>query len=78
MKRKLLYRSMHRGCKETDILLGDFFKAKINELNDAEIEISDKFLVEDDAEIYDWIVHGKEFPSQYSSLIIQIKKFHNF
>ena len=34
LKKQIIYRSMHRGTKEMDLLLGNFVKKHINELND--------------------------------------------
>ena len=31
--KRLQYQSWHRGCKETDIILGDFAKSELNQLN---------------------------------------------
>jgi len=73
----LLYRSIHRGCKETDILIGEFAKDKINKFNDDELTLFDNFIKEDDAEIYDWILNKSNFPEQYSQLILEIREFHS-
>jgi len=37
LKKQIIYRSMHRGSKEMDLLLGNFVKRHINEFNDAEL-----------------------------------------
>ena len=74
--RKILYRSLHRGCKETDFLLGNFFEAKINELGDFDLNLCENFLQEDDWEIYDWILNKVKTPDQYQKLISAIQKFH--
>ena len=34
LKKKIIYRSTHRGTKEMDLLLGLFTKKNINTLND--------------------------------------------
>ena len=47
---RLLYRSWHRGCKETDILLGDFAKAMLGELTDDELSDYEELLTVDDAD----------------------------
>ena len=31
--KKIIYQSCHRGCKETDFILGDFAKAKVAQFN---------------------------------------------
>ena len=38
LKKQIIYRSMHRGTKEMDLLLGTFVKTYINEFNDNELK----------------------------------------
>lgn len=75
--KSLIYRSTHRGCKETDILVGKFAEAKISNFNQSELQLFENFILEDDAEIYDWILAKSPYPDKYSHLIGQIKQFHN-
>ncbi len=72
----LLYRSLHRGCKETDILLGLFAKNKIADFNDEELELYSKLVLEDDVFIYDWILQKIPVPNQYQNLVQSIRQFH--
>lgn len=74
--KQLLYRSNHRGCKETDILLGKFFSEKFAEFSEDKLNIYQKFIDEDDLLIYDWILGNVEFPKEYFGLIDEIRKFH--
>jgi len=37
LKKKILYRSEHRGTKEMDLLLSNFVKKYINSLNECEL-----------------------------------------
>ncbi len=76
--KQLLYRSNHRGCKETDILLGKYFNKKQSELSDDKLEIYRKFLEEDDVFIYDWITNKADAPGEYGDLVGEIKRFHGF
>lgn len=72
----LLYRSLHRGCKETDILLGLFAKDKITDFSDEELKLYSDLVLEDDVLIYDWILQKVPTPNQYQSLIQNIRQFH--
>ncbi|MDX2082679.1 MAG: succinate dehydrogenase assembly factor 2 [Rickettsiales bacterium] len=73
--KQILYRSVHRGCKETDFLIGEFAKAKLNEIKDAKLFAN--FLEEDDLQIYDWILAKENAPEKYQKIITQIRQFHN-
>ena len=37
LKKQIIYRSSHRGSKEMDLLLGNFVKKNIENLNDLEL-----------------------------------------
>ena len=54
LKKKIIYRSMHRGSKEMDLLLGNFVKKYIDELNDIELNDLTKLLFIEDQIIYKW------------------------
>ena len=48
LKKKIIYRSEHRGNKEMDILLGTFVKKYINQFNDSELHDLEKLLMVED------------------------------
>jgi antitoxin CptB len=75
--KQLLYRSMHRGCKETDILLGKFIVDKILEFNDDKLQLYQNFIDEDDLMIYEWILNKSNIPEQYVEMVDEIRTFHN-
>lgn len=76
--KKLIYRSWHRGCKETDILLGDFAKSSLHNLSDQEISDFEKLVEEDDALIYDVLTDKVATPDYWNKeLISKIKQFQN-
>ncbi len=74
LTKQLLYRSVHRGCKETDFLVGEFAKSELKKIND--LELFGKFLEEDDVKIYDWILEKIEIPEHYSGIVTSIREFH--
>ena len=56
LKKKIIYRSMHRGTKEMDLLLGNFVKKHIDEFNDTELKDLEKLLLIEDEVIYKWYI----------------------
>jgi len=54
LKKQIIYRSMHRGSKEMDLLLGNFVKKYIDEFNDIELNDLKKLLFIEDQIIYKW------------------------
>jgi len=77
LKKKILYRSTHRGTKEMDILLGKFVKKHISILKNKDLnDLMELLNVEDDI-IQKWYFEKKsEIPilnSKVSSLLKNIK-----
>ncbi len=78
LRKKLIYRSLNRGCRENDFLLKAFAEQEINELSLQELETLDSFLQESDPDIFIWISKNIDVPKQYQMLInrIRCKHFH--
>ena len=56
LKKQIIYRSMHRGTKEMDLLLGNFVKTHIDKLNVTELKDLAKLLIIEDEAIYKWYI----------------------
>ncbi|CAN0606490.1 unnamed protein product, partial [Ectocarpus sp. 12 AP-2014] len=52
--KKLLYQSCNRGCKETDLIIGQFAKLNLDKMNAYELKTFEEILQMNDADIYDW------------------------
>ena len=78
MKKRIIYRSVHRGCKENDIIMESFCANHLNLLNEEELKIYEEFLDEPDEYIYFWVCKAKQdgagdkypdAPAKYSKII---------
>tara|TARA_B100000749_G_scaffold69242_1_gene52019 strand:+ start:309 stop:563 length:255 start_codon:yes stop_codon:yes gene_type:complete len=56
LKKQIIYRSTRRGSKEMDLLLGNFVKKHIDELNTTELKDLAKLLFIEDEVIYKWYI----------------------
>ena len=54
LKKQIIYRSMHRGTKEMDLLLGNFVKTYINKLNDSELKDLKHLIAIADETLFKW------------------------
>ena len=54
LKKQIIYRSMHRGTKEMDLLLGNFVKKYIEKFGDTELKDLDNLLLIEDEVIHKW------------------------
>lgn len=62
--KKLLYQSCNRGCKETDLIMGEFAKENLDSMSDAELELFSIILQLSDADIYDWYTKKRPVPKE--------------
>ena len=74
--KRLQYRSLHRGCKETDLVLGNFAETGLSRLEPAQLSLYEQLLNEDDADIWDWLT-GKTTPGipEYIPLLDMLKGY---
>lgn len=68
--KKLLHKSCYRGCKETDLIIGNFARNNIREMSDQELEEFANILEILDADIYDWFTRKKPIPEEYQSPLL--------
>ena len=54
LRKKIIYRSTHRGSKEMDLLLGNFVKKNIDKFDTSDLADLDKILFIADEHIYKW------------------------
>ena len=53
-RKRLRFRSWHRGTKEADLILGRFANLHVDELDEAELALFEDLLERSDPEIFDW------------------------
>ena len=75
--KRLRYRSMHRGCKETDALLGFFSERHLPALDDAALAVYERFLDESDHDIWDWVAGKSVSAHREYALILDALKNMN-
>ena len=78
LKKKIIYRSTHRGTKEMDLLLGRFTKNNINVFNDSELSDLNDLLQINDEILEKWYFqknHTKLVPVNRVSLMLKNFKF---
>ncbi|MCI5050436.1 MAG: succinate dehydrogenase assembly factor 2 [Rickettsiales bacterium] len=57
--KRLRYRSWHRGCKETDEILGHFCEQHVESMTDADLSLFEAFIEEDDDDIWKWLIEKR-------------------
>lgn len=70
-RRKLLFRSWHRGMRELDLIFGRFADAEIAGLTDEEIEHYERLLDLPETDLFAWAVGGAAIPEQHRSPLLE-------
>ena len=70
-RKRLLYRSVYRGNKENDILLGQFARAEIATFDAAELDQYERLLAAGDNDIFDWVAGRADVPSEMDTAVVR-------
>ena len=60
--KKLKYRSIYSGSKESDFILSNFAKNNLNNLTISELESYEQFLTLGDVNIWNWVSNNEPTP----------------
>lgn len=69
-RRKLLFRSWHRGIREMDLILGGFADAEIHALTQAELDEYEELLELQDADLLSWVTGANPVPDIHRSALL--------
>lgn len=76
-RRRLLFRSWHRGIREMDLVLGRFADAHIAELSDAELDEYETWLEIPDQQIFTWVNGSQPAPAEIDTVLFRrLRDFH--
>ncbi len=70
-RKRLIFRSWHRGTKEMDQILGSFANKHIPDFSEEELDLYEQLLENSDPEMYDWICGRVEVPANKNSAILE-------
>ncbi|MFC3051369.1 FAD assembly factor SdhE [Kordiimonas pumila] len=69
-KRRLLFRSWHRGIKELDLIFGNFVEANHASFTHEDCEWFEKLYEEQDHEILGWVTSGENVPQEFQGALM--------
>lgn len=73
-RRKLLFRSVRRGTKESDMVIGGFAEAHINDLDAVQLDRFEALLDENDQEVLSWVIGMKPAPREFDTDVLDMIK----
>ena len=76
-RRRIKFRAWHRGMLETDLLLGRFADAEVQNLSESELDDFEALLEALDRDVFSWATGEVETPRAYDTpLFRRIVAFH--
>ena len=76
-RRKLLFRSWHRGMREMDLIMGRFADAAIERLGDGDLTEFERLIEVPDRDLLAWITGEEPVPAEHdSALFRELREFH--
>ena len=76
-RRRLLFRSWHRGIREMDLIMGRFADAWIERLSEPELDQYERLIEIPDPELYAWIAGHEVAPAEHDCDVLRrLRAFH--
>ena len=76
-RRRLLFRSWHRGIREVDLILGRFADARLAAMGEGELDEYEKLLDVPTPDILAWVMGVRLVPpEQATPLVVEMIDFH--
>ncbi|PRD41384.1 succinate dehydrogenase assembly factor 2 [Phyllobacterium phragmitis] len=66
-RRKLLFRSWHRGMREMDLILGQYADEYIAELSDTDLDEYERLMEVLDRDLLQWVTGEAATPEEYDT-----------
>lgn len=77
-RRRLIYRSLYTGMKETDVLLGPFAQHCVPGFSGEQLDRYERLLSEPDPDILDWVSGRQPVPDLHDHDVMKLlKNFKN-
>src|SRR6266536_488701 len=70
-RRKLLFRSWHRGMREMDLVMGRFADAEIATLSEAELDEYERLVELPDGELLAWVTGEQKIPAEHDGAVLR-------
>lgn len=70
-RKRLIFRSWHRGMREMDLILGNFADRHIPDFSEGELAQYEDILMHSDPDLYNWISGREEAPANYMTPVLE-------
>lgn len=69
-RKRLIFRSWHRGTREMDLIMGSFADQNIPQMAEDDLALYDDILQHPDPDLYSWITGKEDVPANYANAVL--------
>ena len=70
VRRKLRFRSLRRGTKESDLVIGGFAEEYLHALSEEQLQSFEALLDENDQDVLSWVIEMKPPPAVHDTDVL--------
>ncbi len=77
-RKRLYFRSIRRGTKESDLVIGGFAEANLSQMNARQLVQFEALLERNDPEVLSWVIGLAEAPAEFDNEVLDaLRDFKN-
>lgn len=77
-RKRLIFRSWHRGTREMDLIMGSFADKNLSAFSDAELNQYEDILEYSDPDLYNWYTAKEAAPANLMTSVLEKLMAHKF
>jgi len=77
-RKRLIFRSWHRGTREMDLIMGTFAESHVPDMSEAALDLYEELLHTPDPDVYDWVSGQKPVPANVNNSVIEKLLKHDY
>lgn len=77
-RKKLIFRSWHRGTREMDLIMGSFAEDNVPGMDESALDLYEELLNTPDPDVYDWVSGQKAVPANLVNPVLEKLLAHNY
>jgi len=70
-RKRLIFRSWHRGTREMDLIMGSFADSYVKDFSEDELTLYDEILTHNDPDLYNWISGQEQAPANFLNPVLE-------
>jgi len=71
-RKRLRYRSWHRGMKEVDLIIGRFADANLDTFSDQQLDQFERILDQSDPDLFAWVSGRQPLPAKLDDNVMKL------